>query len=44
MKVMLAIPVNQGQELSLLGYTPGVYFCTLVVNGTAVQTNRMLVQ
>ncbi|MDO7874917.1 hypothetical protein Q5H93_09255 [Hymenobacter sp. ASUV-10] len=32
------------QELSLRGYEPGVYFATLLVGGTAVQTIRILVK
>lgn len=31
-------------DVDLRGYTPGTYFCTLVVDGMPVQTKRMLVE
>ena len=42
----LPLPAGTGlreQELSLRDYAPGIYFYTLLVNGTPVQTQRMLV-
>lgn|GEM_PF-2203455 len=35
---------SRQRELDLYGYQPGVYFCTLMVNGATANTIRMLVQ